>query len=347
MLGLLPLSLALARPALLRPSVRAPRSAAIELRIKNSASEGAAEWNKNPSLKPPKKTIAPDQPDLNSPSATFDALCRMCGVAEGREAAVDFDGFVLAFEQLYNRGVPLDPEPLDELRAAVGSENNEDVTMARWDAFHRGWLEASTMSAHLSGKVEAKQMAADAEAERQAMAKEMEKKESEFSQQLIQAKQVAAQTVAAPKLLANEAAKESRKRGKWFEEQESRAMAAAAYRSLAPEKWTGVTDGVGGLTEALEEIRRRIWTPLCAPRSLLDELGAERVKGLLLYGPPGARRAAPAPPPSLLPPLLSAPATATKTASTSSRPSCPPQAAARATSPRASRPASRAARRRW
>ena len=85
MLGLLPLSLALARPALLRPSARAPRTAAIELRIKNSASEGAAEWNKNPSLKPPKKTIAPDQPDLNSPSATFDALCRMCGVAEGRE----------------------------------------------------------------------------------------------------------------------------------------------------------------------------------------------------------------------------------------------------------------------
>ena len=30
-----------------------------------------------------------------------------------------------------------------------------------------------------------------------------------------------------------------------------------------------------------------MWTPLCAPRSVLDELGAERVKGLLLYGPPG------------------------------------------------------------
>ena len=51
--------------------------------------------------------------------------------------------------------------------------------------------------------------------------------------------------------------------------------------------WEGVTGGVGGLAPALEEIRRRVWTPLCAPCSLLEELGAERVKGLLLYGPPG------------------------------------------------------------
>ena len=27
--------------------------------------------------------------------------------------------------------------------------------------------------------------------------------------------------------------------------------------------------------------------PLCAPNQLLEELGAQRVKGLLLYGPPG------------------------------------------------------------
>ena len=34
------------------------------------------------------------------------------------------------------------------------------------------------------------------------------------------------------------------------------------------------------LTLLLTLIRRRVWTPLCAPRSVLDELGAERVKGL-------------------------------------------------------------------
>ena len=54
-----------------------------------------------------------------------------------------------------------------------------------------------------------------------------------------------------------------------------------------PEAWEEVTRSVGGLGETLETIRRRIWVPLCAPRYLLDELGAERVKGLLLYGPPG------------------------------------------------------------
>ena len=36
-----------------------------------------------------------------------------------KEAALDFGGFVLAFEQLYNQGVPLDPDAEDELRKAV------------------------------------------------------------------------------------------------------------------------------------------------------------------------------------------------------------------------------------
>ena len=48
----------------------------------------------------------------------------------------------------YNRGVPLDPELLDELRAAVGSEGDEELTIARWDAFHKSWLDASRMEAH-------------------------------------------------------------------------------------------------------------------------------------------------------------------------------------------------------
>ena len=97
------------QPLLTQPRTARSRSAAPSARIKNAASEGAAEWNaavgtpKNPSLTPPKKAIAPDAPDLSSPQQTFDALCRMCGVAVGRDAAIDFDGFVLAFEQLYNR----------------------------------------------------------------------------------------------------------------------------------------------------------------------------------------------------------------------------------------------------
>ena len=34
-------------------------------------------------------------------------------------------------------------------------------------------------------------------------------------------------------------------------------------------------------------IRRRVWIPLSAPRSLLTDLGISPVSGLLLHGPPG------------------------------------------------------------
>ena len=221
---MLPLALlAAAWQPLLSPSrtARPCRCAAPSARIKNAASEGAAEWNKNPSLTPPKKAIAPDRPDMSSPQQTFDALCRMCGVAPGRDAAIDFDGFVLAFEQLYNRGVPLDPEPLDELRAAVGAEDDADLTMARWDAFHKGWIDASRMEAHLASRVATKRLTAEVQEEREAAAAALAKRESEWSQALIKAKQEAAETIAPPKLLAAEAEKARKKRGKWFEEQES------------------------------------------------------------------------------------------------------------------------------
>mmetsp|Transcript_52056 Transcript_52056/g.125653 ORF Transcript_52056/g.125653 Transcript_52056/m.125653 type:complete len:679 (+) Transcript_52056:53-2089(+) len=45
--------------------------------------------------------------------------------------------------------------------------------------------------------------------------------------------------------------------------------------------------GIGGLDDVLVEIKRRIWTPLAAPPSLLRELGIHPVRGLLLYGKPG------------------------------------------------------------
>ena len=80
---------------------------------------------------------------------------------------------------------------------------------------------------------------------------------------------------------------EKKSRGKYFEARESAAKAAAQYRSLEPGRWDEVVSDVGGMKSALEEIRRRVWTPLCAPTALLDELGAERLKGVLLYGPPG------------------------------------------------------------
>jgi vesicle-fusing ATPase len=45
--------------------------------------------------------------------------------------------------------------------------------------------------------------------------------------------------------------------------------------------------GVGGLWDALDIIRRRVWVPLRAPKALLDDLGVAPVTGLLLHGPPG------------------------------------------------------------
>jgi len=49
----------------------------------------------------------------------------------------------------------------------------------------------------------------------------------------------------------------------------------------------GQTLGVGGLDDVLEQIKRRIWTPLAAPPQLLKELGIHPARGLLLYGKPG------------------------------------------------------------
>jgi len=49
----------------------------------------------------------------------------------------------------------------------------------------------------------------------------------------------------------------------------------------------GETLGVGGLDHVLVQIKRRIWTPLAAPPSLLKELGIHPARGLLLYGKPG------------------------------------------------------------
>ena len=97
----------------------------------------------------------------------------------------------------------------------------------------------------------------------------------------------AARSLSKAKLLSKDMEAEKKSRGKYFEARESAAKAAAQYRSLEPGRWDAVVSDVGGMRNALEEIRRRVWTPLCAPTALLDELGAERLKGVLLYGPPG------------------------------------------------------------
>ena len=58
-------------------------------------------------------------------------------------------------------------------------------------------------------------------------------------------------------------------------------------RAGAGSAFTGEKLGIGGLDDVLSQVKRRIWTPLAAPPSLLQELGTQPVRGLLLYGLPG------------------------------------------------------------
>jgi vesicle-fusing ATPase len=290
----------------------ARRSSHLVARITNSASAEAAGFTgqslrnmanpKEETPKEPRKRIQPEQPDMTNPTETFDALCRMCGEPEGEDAELDFDGFALAFEQLFNAGNPMAPDVVDALSEAVGiSDDNHDVRIDGWSAFHQEWLAATSMGSHLSSTISAKRSAEELEAalvaEKKRAAEAAAAREKEWGEALAKANDKLVKAKAemeaqrkndgASGLLANKAAAAKKKQGKWFEERESAALAAAQYRSLDPENWFKVVEGVGGLDAALEQIRRRVWTPLCAPRSLLDELGTERLKGLLLYGPPG------------------------------------------------------------
>jgi len=58
-------------------------------------------------------------------------------------------------------------------------------------------------------------------------------------------------------------------------------------RSGSETSFMGARLGIGGLDEILLEIKRRVWIPLAAPPSLLQELGIQPVRGLLLFGQPG------------------------------------------------------------
>mmetsp|Transcript_22171 Transcript_22171/g.30867 ORF Transcript_22171/g.30867 Transcript_22171/m.30867 type:complete len:679 (+) Transcript_22171:88-2124(+) len=67
----------------------------------------------------------------------------------------------------------------------------------------------------------------------------------------------------------------------------TRISAELVASAGAGSAFEGETLGIGGLDEVLAEVKRRIWVPLAAPPELLDELGINPVRGLLLYGKPG------------------------------------------------------------
>ena len=65
-----------------------------------------------------------------------------------------------------------------------------------------------------------------------------------------------------------------------LEEAEIRTSEIVAQAG-AGSAFQGKTLGIGGLDDVLSQIKRRVWTPLAAPPSLLKELGINPVRGLL------------------------------------------------------------------
>ena len=257
--------------------------------------------------------VVEEEIDLRNATATFDFLCRAANYDEAREDIfMDIDDFQLAFEQLFCGGEPLDEEVAVELMAAVNELGwRADVTESDWNRFHAQWVEASSAPAYLEAILARKKLDSDAARERKrrdVLEKQSQKRWQEKldeTQEKLDAAiaaqaQAATQPAAAKPRPANKptAAKPTAdKPALVYDAATTKAATAASagapsaasahYRSLDPTAWSRVVDDVGGLEEVLESIRRRIWVPLCAPRSLLQELGGEPVKGLLLHGPPG------------------------------------------------------------
>lgn len=65
------------------------------------------------------------------------------------------------------------------------------------------------------------------------------------------------------------------------------SIEAAKAVSLAGKNFDGSALGIGGLDDVLAQLKRRVWTPLAVPPEVLEELGIQSVRGVLLFGKPG------------------------------------------------------------
>ena len=138
-----------------------------------------------------------DEVDLESPQSTFQFLCTLAGESADSNAQIDIDDVVLAFQQFFNDGIPLDPDCLEELKGALGSVDDEDVSMTDWSRFHKRWLASTVASgrlfatavAHLEGVVERKKAAAALEEEKKLRANQQEELEKQYKAQLEDFKQ--------------------------------------------------------------------------------------------------------------------------------------------------------------
>ena len=232
------------------------------------------------------RSVALDEEiDLRNASATFDFLCRAADYDDipKEDVSMDIDDFQLAFEQLFCGGVPLDEEVAVELMAAVNTLGwRADVAESDWQRFHAEWLQATTAPAYLEAILDRKKVDSMVAHER-IQNKGLQKKLNETiaAQEAQAAAQPAGANPLATKLMTGDGKSTVGNKGerpKLLADLAKKATgapsaAASRYRSLDPSAWSSVVNDVGGLDEVLESIRRRIWVPLCAPRSLLEELG--------------------------------------------------------------------------
>ena len=151
-------------------------------RIKNSASVGAEA--------PVAPKIRYTKPDLSSATDTFAALARMCGVTERvQDASLDFQGFSLAFEQLYNDNVSLEEGQLNELRRELAVETDDDpVSLHDWGPFHASYMKRSGMASVLSMQASQKQKEKDNDDALRLLREQHAQREKDWAQQLEKAK---------------------------------------------------------------------------------------------------------------------------------------------------------------
>ena len=151
-------------------------------RIKNSASVGAEA--------PVAPKIRYTKPDLSSATDTFAALARMCGVTTNvQDASLDFQGFALAFEQLYNDNVSLEEGQLAELRRELAITSDDDpVSLHDWGPFHAAYMKRSGMASVLSTQASQKAKEKDAEDALRLLRDQHAQREKDWAQELQKAK---------------------------------------------------------------------------------------------------------------------------------------------------------------
>ena len=66
------------------------------------------------------------------------------------------------------------------------------------------------------------------------------------------------------------------------------AQAQQTHTGIFSAEWDFQKTGIGGLDEQFLQILRRAFASRIFPPEVVDQLGVKHVKGILLYGPPGA-----------------------------------------------------------